>query len=470
MHELTQKMLDLVKEYPNYLGKMIAFFTSIEDSSSIPTKPDDCVVPILKPISVATTDTIETNTNDVARDCSRWTRAQIADIRLGAKCSSGPKRRKYMAEISLKHCNGNARLTEKVFGWSRDAVNKGLKEKNTGIVLAGLQSKQCGRKKWEEIHLAAAKYIKKEAENQCQQDKSFTSNIANTRLTAGSAIQALKDEGFSSSEIPSLSVMAKVLNRTGYPLRKMVKHKPFKKIKETDAIFENNKRLDLEAKASCKNIARYSLDCKATVKVSESSRGGLTRGNNKASDHDFHSLGSYTPCGIVDQDTDHLHINIGSSFKTSDFIMDTFRELWYSRPLEERLLIDQINLRIDNGPESSGVRTQFLKRIVAFADEIGKPIQLMYYPPYYSKYNPIERCWGALEKHWGGTILNSVETMVAWAKTMTWKGLTPIVTLSNVVYEKGISLKKSAMKEIEKRLIRNPELPKYYIRILPLIA
>jgi hypothetical protein len=40
---------------------------------------------------------------------------------------------------------------------------------------------------------------------------------------------------------------------------------------------------------------------------------------------------------------------------------------------------------------------------------------------------------------------------------MTWKGLTPIVTLSNVVYEKGISLKKSAMKEIEKRLIRNPE-------------
>jgi hypothetical protein len=60
--------------------------------------------------------------------------------------------------------------------------------------------------------------------------------------------------------------------------------------------------------------------------------------------------------------------------------------------------------------------------------------------------------------------------MVAWAKTMTWKGLTPIVTLSNVVYEKGISLKKSAMKEIEKRLIRNPELPKYDIKILPLIA
>lgn len=392
MHELTQILNDLVGKYPHYIGKIKAFFTSIEDCCDNVTVPGNYAVPLPDPIFQEKADTIENNINDNVLTYSNLTTTQIIDIRSGAKCSSGPKRRKYMAEFSLRYCNGNARLTEKVFGWSRAAVNKGLKEKSTGIVLAGLQSKHCGRKKWEDIHLAAAKYLKKEAENQCQQDKSFTSNIANTRLTASSAIQALKDEGFSNCEIPSLSVMTKVLNRTGYPLRKMVKHKPYKKIKETDAIFENNKRIDLEAKASSKHIVRVSLDCKATVKVSESSRGGLTRGNNKASDHDFHSLGSYTPCGIVDQDTAHLYINMGSSFKTSDFIMDTFSEWWYSKPLEERLRVDQINLRIDNGPESSGVRTQFLKRIVAFVDEIGKPIQLMYYPPYYSKYNPIERC------------------------------------------------------------------------------
>jgi hypothetical protein len=49
---------------------------------------------------------------------------------------------------------------------------------------------------------------------------------------------------------------------------------------------------------------------------------------------------------------------------------------------------------MDNGSESSGVRTQFLHRMVQFVDTIGKPIQLLYYPPYHSKYNPIERCWG----------------------------------------------------------------------------
>src|SRR2546427_6593672 len=55
--------------------------------------------------------------------------------------------------------------------------------------------------------------------------------------------------------------------------------------------------------------------------------------------------------------------------------------------------------QMDNGPESSGKRTQFLQRMVAFCDAIGKPIQLLYYPPYHSKYNPIERCWGLLELH-----------------------------------------------------------------------
>lgn len=53
---------------------------------------------------------------------------------------------------------------------------------------------------------------------------------------------------------------------------------------------------------------------------------------------------------------------------------------------------------------------------------------------------------------------------------MTWKGIHPIVELSDVVYEKGISLTKKAMREIEKRLVRNPDLPKYDILIEPLAA
>ena len=108
--------------------------------------------------------------------------------------------------------------------------------------------------------------------------------------------------------------------------------------------------------------------------------------------------------------------------------------------------------------------------MVQFADHIGKPIQLLYYPPYHSKYNPIERCWGILEVHWNGTKLVDVETMLEWAKSMTWKSIHPVVALSRKVYQKGIALGKKAMQEVESRLERHPDLPKWDILIRPVAA
>ena len=106
-----------------------------------------------------------------------------------------------------------------------------------------------------------------------------------------------------------------------------------------------------------------------------------------------------------------------------------------------------------------------LKRMVDWSDAIGKTIHLVYYPPYHSKYNPVERCWGVLEMHWNGALLNTCETMLRWAATMTWKGIHPVVSLCEKVYEKGISLSKRAMKSVEARLQRNPALPKWDITI-----
>jgi len=212
------------------------------------------------------------------------------------------------------------------------------------------------------------------------------------------------------------------------------------------------------------------MDCKATVKIGPFSRGGQTRGDHEASDHDFGAQGSYTPFGIVDEDTGELYIHFGSSYKTSDFIVDTLEGWWTRLSAPEQARIDQLQLKIDNGPESSGVRTQFLHRMVQFADAIGKPIQLLYYPPYHSKYNPIERCWGILELHWNGTQLIDVETMLEWARTMTWKGLQPVVELSRKVYRKGVSLSKAAMRAVEARLERDPLLSKWDILIRPVVA
>ena len=210
-----------------------------------------------------------------------------------------------------------------------------------------------------------------------------------------------------------------------------------------------------------------SIDCKATVNIGPYSRGGRTRGERRAADHDMGCQEKYTPFGILEEDGGQMNLCFGSSAKTSDFIVDSLEAWWQGLPLAERQQISVLQIKADNGPESHGRRTQFLHRIVGFADAIGKPVQLLYYPPYHSKYNPIERAWGILESHWNGAQLVDVDTMLEWAKSMTWKGIHPVVVLSRHVYKKGVKLTKRAMKAVEARLERNPDLPKWDILIRP---
>ena len=72
-----------------------------------------------------------------------------------------------------------------------------------------------------------------------------------------------------------------------------------------------------------------------------------------------------------------------------------------------------------------------------------------------------------MENHWNGTLLSTVETVIEWAKTMTWKGSTPVVTLSEKVYKKGVSLSRKAMLEVEQMIQRSENLPKWDVVIEP---
>ncbi|VEP14173.1 Mobile element protein (fragment) [Hyella patelloides LEGE 07179] len=135
------------------------------------------------------------------------------------------------------------------------------------------------------------------------------------------------------------------------------------------------------------------------MNIGDYSRGGKTRGYNQAQDHDMGVTEKYIPCGILDEDSGQLYLNFGSNYKTSDFIVDSLSIWWTAISQSEKQQIDFIQIKMDNGPENSGVRTQFLNRMVDFSSKVGKSIQLLYFPPYHSKYNPIERCWGILEQH-----------------------------------------------------------------------
>ena len=177
------------------------------------------------------------------------------------------------------------------------------------------------------------------------------------------------------------------------------------------------------------------------------------------------------PFGILEisrgpQKLDQLWLAFGTSCETSDFIADALDQWWDERGPHFKA-VKRLQIELDNGPEINSSLTQFMNRLVAFADRTGLEIELVYLPPYHSKYNPIERCWGVLENHWSGTLLCSTETVLNWASTMTWRGIEPIVHLVEKVYERGVRLTSAAFRSVAQRLQRSSQLPKWSLVIQP---
>ena len=201
--------------------------------------------------------------------------------------------------------------------------------------------------------------------------------------------------------------------------------------------------------------------------------GGKTRtdaaGNvTKGWDHDPPAKEKLVPFGILVVATGALMLLFGSH-ETSDAWVDALQE-WWRRVRRGHRHIKRLVIYLDNGPKNSGRRTQFLKRMVQFADWSGLTVRLVYYPPYHSKYNPIERCWSALEKKWNGVLLNCRDVVCQCARRMTWKGRHPEVRDLQGAYPDGIRVTAKEMKPYNERLGRSATLPNYDITIAPRAA
>lgn len=216
-------------------------------------------------------------------------------------------------------------------------------------------------------------------------------------------------------------------------------------------------------------VLRVSLDAKATVKLGPFSRRGKSRVAVAAADHDFQPAGTVTPVGLLLPDLDELFLYAVTSRVTSDCLVDRLAQ-WWATVRERFAHVTTLVLNLDNGPENHSHRTQFMHRLVQFAAAAGLTVRLAYYPPYHSKYNPVERCWGILEQHWNGTLLDALDTVLQFAATMTWKGAYPAVTLVTTTYARGVTLTKEAMAAVEARLTRHPTLGNWFVDILPLPA
>ena len=391
----------------------------------------------------------------------------IATLKDAAKKLTGEKRRAFEGQVTLDYFNSKPYLAEQTLGWDRKTIELGINELRTGIVCVE-NFKARGNKKTEVKNPQLEVDIIALAEPQSQTDPKFQTLFKYTRITAkGMRIALVTEKGWTDKDLPCEKTIGAILNRLGYCLRRVQKAKPLKKIPETDAIFDKLNKINKESDLR-EDSLRISIDTKAKVDLCDSSRGGTSRCKKavQASDHDMGLKDKLAPFGILNLMTGLLTIMFGVSFETSDFIVDCL-ERWWDENKEQNSHIKQLVINLDNGPQNSSHRTQFMKRMIEFADKNNLEIVLVYYPPYYSKYNPIERCWGILENHWSATLLDAMETTLEWAKTMTWKGISPVIKLVETAYQKGVRMGKKAFNALANRIDRDTALPKYYVTIQP---
>lgn len=319
---------------------------------------------------------------------------------------------------------------------------------------------QCGRKKITEKYLE----LKNDIENIIKENLYIEPHFETEQLFCALTIDQIMNEllklGKYNSNFISRSSLANLLNDMGYSLKKVKRNKPLKKIEETDAIFENVNKKKEEA-MNDENTALISIDTKDKVIIGPYSRKGKTRIELEACDHEL-TNDCLIPFGILDLKTNQPYFYNFTNKPTSESIVDCIDDY-----LSDKLCTKLVIL-LDNGPDNSGVRTAFLKGLVDLSNKYQIEIELVYYPPYHSKYNPIERLWARLEMMWNGMLLTTKTICNKVMSQLTWKKVKAKVKYITKEYEKGITYSKEVMKKYEGiNIHRNSELKKWSIVITP---
>ena len=184
-----------------------------------------------------------------------------------------------------------------------------------------------------------------------------------------------------------------------------------------------------------------------------------------AVDHDCAPDATLTPVGFFLPASDALFLYGVTSKVTSDCLVDRLAP-WWETVRERSAHMTTLVLNLDKGPEHHRRRTQCMQRLVECVQQYHVNVRLADSPPYHSTYNPIERCWGILEHHWNGALLDSIDAALQFASTMTWKGTHPVVERVTTTYQTGVKLTKEAMDIVEAQLERLPDLGKWFVDIV----
>ena len=349
-------------------------------------------------------------------------------------------RRRYAGIEALRYGPGGRSYIAKVLGCSRRTVSKGAKEVShlsKGEVDRRIRRPGAGRKsyqaKWPDIDDQFLHVLRDHTAGDPMDD-----TIRWTDLTVRQIVQFLYvDHGIRVSK----SVVRQLLSKHHYRRRKAQKRQTMKAVKHRNEQFETIQRLKEAYEADGNPMV--SMDTKKKEYLGTFYRDGhwYTLEELRAYDHDFPSFaeGIIIPHSLYDLRLNVGYIQLGTSHDTSEFACDSFRQWWYTYGCVHYPHATSILVLCEGGGSNSSRHHIFKQDLQHLVNEIGIEIRIAHYPPYCSKYNPIEhRLFPHLTRACQGVLFTSVEVVKhLMEKTHTQMGLKVFVHVLDKVYETG---------------------------------
>lgn len=378
--------------------------------------------------------------------------------------------RRYAAVEALKLGLGGQMYIARVLGCSEKTVHNGLVELEQLPDQPGyepnIRKPGGGRKGYDEHHPNIDEQFLNVLKEHTAGDP-MDEKVVWTDLTPDEISKLLeRDHQVKVSE----SVIKKLLQKHNYRRRKAQKKQTMKSVAHRDEQFRNIQVQVAEFKAQGNPI--ISFDTKKKEALGNFYRAGhlYTRKELQACDHDFNTFadGIIIPHGIYDLLQNIGYIHIGTSKDTSQFACDCLRSWWvqFGRNLYPHATSI---LALCDGGGSNGSRHYIFKEdLQQLADELGIEIRIAHYPPYCSKYNPIEhRLFPHVTRACQGVLFTSVQLVKELIeKTKTSKGLKVFVNIIDTVYKTG---RKAAIDfKQTMRIIFDDFLPAWNYRALPI--
>lgn len=265
-------------------------------------------------------------------------------------------------------------------------------------------------------------------------------------------------------------VVRQLLKRNGYVKRKARKKQEMgPRHPDRNAQFENIARLKREYLAAGDPVV--SMDTKKKEMLGNFYREGklYTQEAVEVFDHDFPSAadGVVLPHGLYDVGRNRAHINLGTSHETSQFACESIEHWWRQQGCRHYPQATRLLLLCDGGGSNSARRYVFKEELQKLADRLGLEIRVAHYPPYCSKYNPIEhRLFPHVTRACEGVVFRTVHLVKGlMEKTTTSTGLAVTVDIIDKVYEVGRQCAKG-FKETMK-IVFDGILPKWNYRAIP---